>query len=130
LLVRGMARRAEFSMRAALGAKRGRILRQLLTESIVLAGMGGMAGLGVAYAGARMLLMLAFSRATSLPIHASPSISVLAFACGLSLLTGVLFGVAPAWIAAQAGPIDALRSGVRTTAGERLSCSADWWWSR
>jgi macrolide transport system ATP-binding/permease protein len=117
LLVRGMARRAEFSMRAALGAKRGRILRQLLTESIVLAGMGGMAGLGVAYAGARMLLMLAFSRATSLPIHASPSISVLAFACGLSLLTGVLFGVAPAWIAAQAGPIDALRSGVRTTAG-------------
>jgi macrolide transport system ATP-binding/permease protein len=117
LLVRGMARRAEFSMRAALGARRGRILRQLLTESTVLAGMGGMAGLGVAYAGARMLLMLAFSRATSLPIHASPSIPVLAFACGLSLLTGVLFGMAPAWIAAQAGPIDALRSGVRTTAG-------------
>jgi macrolide transport system ATP-binding/permease protein len=117
LLVRGMARRAEFSMRAALGARRGRILRQLLTESIVLAGMGGLAGLGVAYAGARMLLMLAFSKATSLPIHASPSIAVLAFACGLSLLTGVVFGVAPAWIAAQAGPIDALRSGVRTTAG-------------
>ncbi len=117
LLVRGMARRAEFSMRAALGARRGRILRQLLTESIVLAGLGGLAGLGVAYAGARMLLMLAFSKATSLPIHASPSIAVLAFACGLSLLTGVVFGVAPAWIAAQAGPIDALRSGVRTTAG-------------
>jgi predicted permease len=117
LLVRGMARRAEFSMRAALGARRGRILRQLLTESIVLAGLGGLAGLGVAYAGARMLLTLAFSKATSLPIHATPSLVVLAFACGLSLLTGVVFGVAPAWIAAQARPIDALRSGVRTTTG-------------
>ncbi len=116
LLVRGMGRRAEISMRAALGARRGRIIRQLLTESIVLAGMGGIVGLGVAYAGARMLLMLAFPGAQSIPIHASPSISVLGFACGLSLLTGVLFGVAPAWIAAQAGPIDALRSGARTTA--------------
>jgi macrolide transport system ATP-binding/permease protein len=116
LLVRGMARRGEISMRAALGAMRGRIIRQLLTESIVLAGMGGVAGLAVAYAGTRMLLRLAFPGAQHLPIDAAPSISVLAFACGLSLLTGVLFGVAPAWIAAQAAPIDALRSGARTTA--------------
>ncbi|HMG87156.1 MAG TPA: ABC transporter permease [Terracidiphilus sp.] len=116
LLVRGMARRAEISMRAALGAMRGRIIRQLLTESIVLAGMGGIAGLGVAYAGARMLLMLAFPGAENIPIHTSPSLSVLEFACGLSLLTGVLFGVAPAWIAAQAGPIDAVRNSRRTTA--------------
>ncbi len=116
LLLRGMARRAEISMRAALGAMRGRIIRQLLTESIVLAGMGGVAGLAVAYAGTRMLLMLAFPGAQHLPIHAEPSIPVLAFACGLSLLTGVLFGMAPAWIAAQAEPIDALRSGARRTA--------------
>ena len=72
LLVRGMARRAEISMRAALGAMRGRIIRQLLTESIVLAGLGGIAGLGVAYAGARMLLMLAFPGAENIPIHTSP----------------------------------------------------------
>lgn len=118
LLVRGMGRRAEIAMRIALGAKRRRIIRQLLTESIVLAGMGGIAGLVVAYAGARMLLMLAFPRAQDIPIHASPSVSVLGFACGLSLLTGLLFGVAPAWIAAQACPIDAMRGGVRTaTAG-------------
>ncbi len=78
LLLRGMARRAEISMRAALGAMRGRIIRQLLTESIVLAGMGGIVGLGVAYAGARMLLMLAFPGAHSVPIHAGPSLSVLA----------------------------------------------------
>jgi macrolide transport system ATP-binding/permease protein len=116
LLVRGMARRAEISMRAALGAMRGRIVRQLLTESIVLAGLGGIAGLGVAYAGARMLLMLAFPGAENIPIHTSPSLSVLGFASGLSLLTGVLFGVAPAWIAAQAGPIDAVRNSTRTTA--------------
>jgi predicted permease len=115
LLVRGMGRRAEIAMRAALGAMRGRIIRQLLTESIVLAGMGGIAGLAVAYAGARMLLMLAFPGAQNMPIHAGPSLSVLEFACGLSLLTGVVFGVAPAWIASQAGPIDALRSGTRTT---------------
>jgi predicted permease len=121
LLVRGMARRAEISMRIALGAKRGRIIRQLLTESIVLAGMGGIVGLVVAYAGARMLLMLAFPGARDIPIHASPSVSVLAFAFGLSLLTGLLFGVAPAWIAAQAGPVDALRNAARnTTAGASL----------
>jgi macrolide transport system ATP-binding/permease protein len=116
LLVRGMGRRAEISMRVALGAMRGRIIRQLLTESILLAGMGGIAGLAVAYAGARMLLMLAFPGAHSMPINAGPSLSVLEFACGLSLLTGVVFGVAPAWIAAQAGPIDAVRSSTRTTA--------------
>ncbi len=116
LLVRGMGRRAEMSVRTALGAMRGRIVRQLLTESVVLAGMGGIAGLAVAYAGTRMLLMLAFPGAQDVPIHASPSMTVIAFACGLSLLTGVLFGVAPAWITAQAKPADALRSGPRTTA--------------
>jgi predicted permease len=121
LLVRGMGRRAEISMRAALGAMRGRIIRQLLTESIVLAGMGGIIGLAVAYAGARMLLMLAFPGAQDIPIHASPSLTVLGFACGLSLLTGLLFGVAPAWIAAHAGPVDALRSVARNaTAGASL----------
>ncbi len=114
LLVRGMGRRAEISMRAALGAMRGRIIRQLLTESIVLAGLGGIAGLVVAYAGAHMLLMLAFPGAQNMPIHATPSMPVLEFAFGLSLLTGILFGLAPAWIATKAGPIDAMRNNVRT----------------
>ncbi len=117
LLVRGMGRRAEMSVRTALGATRGRIVLQLLTESVILAGMGGIAGLAVAYAGTRMLLTLAFPGAQNMPIHASPSVMAVAFACGLSFLTGVLFGVAPAWIAAQAKPAEALRSGMRTTAG-------------
>jgi predicted permease len=116
LLVRGMARRAEMSVRTALGAMRGRIVRQLLTESIVLAGLSGLAGLIVAYAGTRMLLMMAFPSAQGVPIDASPSGNVLLFACGLSLLTGIVFGVAPAWIAASANPADVLRSGTRTTA--------------
>jgi macrolide transport system ATP-binding/permease protein len=116
LLVRGMARKAEMSVRTALGAMRRRIIRQLLTESVVLAGLGGLAGLAVAYAGTRMLLALAFPGA-AIPIHASPSPVVLSFACGLALLTGILFGIAPAWIAAQTEPADALRSGSRTTTG-------------
>ncbi|MEA2540221.1 MAG: hypothetical protein QOH35_1587 [Acidobacteriaceae bacterium] len=116
LLVRGMGRRAEMSVRSALGAVRGRIVRQLLTESVMLATMGGIAGLGLAYAGTRMLLTLAFPGAENVPIHASPSPLVIGFAFGLSLVTGVLFGVAPAWIAAQANPADALRSGARSTA--------------
>jgi len=116
LLVRGMGRRAEMSLRTALGAARGRIVRQLLTESLVLSGLGGTAGLAVSYVGTRMLLMLALPGATNVPIDAHPSVPVLAFAIGLSLLTGILFGVAPAWIAAQTKPADALRAGSRTTA--------------
>jgi macrolide transport system ATP-binding/permease protein len=117
LLVRGMARKAEMSVRTALGAARSRIMRQLLTESIVLAGLSGLVGLIVAYAGTRMLLALAFPGVQNLPVQASPSLPVLAFACGLSLLTGVLFGVAPAWIAAQAEPAEALRTGSRSSTG-------------
>jgi macrolide transport system ATP-binding/permease protein len=117
LLVRGMARKAEMSVRAALGAMQGRIVRQLLTESLVLAGLGWIAGLAVAYAGTRMLLMMAFPGAEAVTIHASPSPLVIGFAFGLSVLTGVLFGVAPAWITAKAEPADALRTSARMTAG-------------
>ena len=115
LLVRGMNRREEMSVRTALGAMRARIVRQLLTESIVLSLISGMAGLIVAYAGTRMLLAMAFPGAQNIPIDASPSGVVLAFAFGVSLLTGILFGLAPAWITSNANPADALRSGSRTT---------------
>jgi predicted permease len=115
LLVRGMSRRTELCVRTALGAARSRIIVQLLTESIVLAVMGGLISLGVAYLGAQMLIGLAFPGAANVPIHASPSLEVIGFAIGLSLLTGILFGVAPAWIAAQAQPVEALRSGTRST---------------
>jgi macrolide transport system ATP-binding/permease protein len=120
LLARGMARKQEMSLRTALGAKRGQIIRQLLTESVLLAVLSGVAGLAVSYAGTAMLLALAFGDARQLPVEASPSVPVLLFACGLALLTGVLFGIAPAWITSQADPAEALRSGMRTT-GEGAS---------
>ena len=116
LLVRGMSRRAELSIRSALGAQRIRIVRQLLTESVVLSGMGGLLGLAISYLGAHALLALAFPDQHNMPVHASPSPLVIGFAFGLSLLTGVLFGLAPAVMAARTHPAEALRSNARTTA--------------
>jgi macrolide transport system ATP-binding/permease protein len=116
LLVRGMSRRSELSIRTALGAQPSRIIRLLLTESVLLACLGGLLGLGVSFLGAQMLLALAFPSERGVPIDAWPSPVVIAFAFGLSLVTGILFGVAPAWIAARTQPSDALRSTSRTIA--------------
>lgn len=114
MLVRATSRKAQTSVRTALGAPRSRLVRQALTESIVLALLGGIAGIGVAYLGARLLLTLAAGH-SYLPVDASPSLTVLAFALGVSLLTGVLFGTAPAWMTAHADPIEALRGANRST---------------
>jgi predicted permease len=115
VLVRGLARRAETSIRMALGAQRKRLIRQMLTESVVLSCMGGLAGLIVAYAGTKVLLAMAFPNATNLPIDASPSPAVLAFAFGLSLMTGLIFGIAPAWVTSNSEPAEALRGSNRST---------------
>jgi len=116
LLVRGMSRRAELSIRSALGAQRSRIVRQLLTESVLLSGLGGLLGLAVSYLGAHALLALAFPDQQNMPVTASPSPLVIGFAFALSLLTGVLFGLAPALLAARTQPVESLRSTSRTTA--------------
>jgi predicted permease len=115
LLARGTTRKAETSIRMALGAARGRLIRQMLTESILLACLGGLAGLGVAYAGTRAILSLAFPDAIDLPIEASPSLAVLGFAFLLSLVTGIVFGIVPAWITSHADPAEALRCVNRST---------------
>ena len=110
-----MARRSNTSVRLALGASRARLIRQSLTESILLAVLGGAAGVAVAYMGVQVVLALAFHSAHFVPISASPSLPVLAFAFGLSLLTGVLFGTAPAWFASHTDPVEALRGANRST---------------
>ncbi|MGA8224472.1 MAG: ADOP family duplicated permease, partial [Candidatus Acidiferrales bacterium] len=115
MLVRATNRKLQTSIRAALGAPPSRQIRQVLTESLVLALLGGIAGVALAFVGTRLILRLAFQSNTYVAIHASPSLPVLAFTFAVSLLVGVLFGVAPAWITAMAAPADALRGAGRGT---------------
>ncbi len=120
LLARGVTRKSETSIRMALGAARSRLIRQMLTESVLLGCMGGLAGLAVAYAGTKTILSLAFPDAVHLPIDASPSLPVLGFAFLLSLLTGIVFGIVPAWITSHSDPAEALR-GVNRSTRDRAS---------
>ena len=110
LLARAVARRGQIAVRLALGASRSRIVLEALLESVLLAVGGAVVGLVVAIGAARLLLSLAFAGATTLPIDIMPSPLVLAFAVGLGLVTGVLFGAAPAWFATRTDPIEALRT--------------------
>jgi predicted permease len=118
LLARAVARRTQTALRLALGASRKQIIAQALFESIVLAIGGGLAGLGVAVAAARLLLNLAFRNSHFLPISTLPSPEVLAFAFGVALVTGVIFGAAPAWFATRTDPVDALRGSGRSTSDQ------------
>jgi predicted permease len=108
-LARSVARRAQTAVRLAIGATPRQIVSEALTESILLAIFGGIAGLIVAMAAAKLLLSLTFHDAHFLPISTTPSLLVLGFAFSLSLLTGVIFGAAPAWLATRTDPADALR---------------------
>jgi predicted permease len=114
MLVRATTRKQQTSVRSALGASRSTLVRQALTESVVLAMLGGVAGIAIAFAGTRVILRLAFVN-SHVPIQATPSLPVLAFAFGVSLLTGIVFGIAPAWMTANANPADALRGANRST---------------
>lgn len=115
LLARGSARSAQTAVRLALGASRSRLIRQTLTESVVLSVMGGLAGIAVAVLGVKLIVSLAFRSAHFVPIDARPSLPVLAFAFGISLLTGLLFGVAPALFASRANPAETLHGANRST---------------
>ncbi|MGA9669566.1 MAG: ABC transporter permease [Terracidiphilus sp.] len=115
LLARSTAHRSDIALRMALGAGRSRVMRQILTESVVLSCIGGIAGLAVAYAGTHTILALAFPDARNMPVDANPSLPVLGFAFLISLLTGILFGTGPAWMASHAQPSESLRGVNRTT---------------
>jgi putative ABC transport system permease protein len=116
LLARGGVRGREIAIRIALGASSGRIFRQLLTESVLIALAGGALGLGVAAAGVNSLLALA---PVELPRSADVHLDIWAFAFTLlaSLLTGVLFGVAPALDALRLRTSESLKEGNRSGAG-------------
>ena len=107
------------SLSMALGAQASVAMRQALTESVLLSLLGGAAGLAIAFACTRLILHFAFPQAvasTSMPISAAPSMPVLLFAFGVSLITGVAFGIAPAWMATRVDPMEALRGASRSTA--------------
>jgi putative ABC transport system permease protein len=115
MLVRSANRQQQSSVRSALGASPAALIRQTLTESVVLAVLGGLAGIVVAFVGTRVILYLAF-RNDPVPIPATPSLPVLGFALAVALLTGILFGVGPAWMTSKANPVEALRGANRSTA--------------
>jgi predicted permease len=110
LMARGSARVRETSVRLALGASRTRLLRQSLTESGVIAIAGGAAGVGLAMLAQQPLVALAFRGAEFVPISTAPDLTVLGFALGISLLTGLVFGIAPAWMMAKGDVTPALRA--------------------
>lgn len=119
MLVRGLERRRQISLSMALGARASRIVRQALIESMLLSLFGGAAGLAIAFAGTSLILRFAFPQAggmAGVPISASPSIPVLLFALAVSLITGLVFGIAPAWMSTRVDPMEALRGAGRSTA--------------
>jgi predicted permease len=115
MLVRGIERRQQTSLSMALGAAPLRLVGQALIESVILALIGGAAGIGVAYAGTSAILRMAFPSAGITDISAGPSLPILVFAFAVSLATGIAFGTAPAWFALRADPVEALRGAGRST---------------
>jgi predicted permease len=113
LLARAAARRGQTAVRLAIGAGRREIVMEALTESVVLALAGALAGLLVARGAARLLISLAIHNAPFLPIGTAPSMRVLGFACVLALVTAIFFGAAPAWFATRTDPAEALRGAGR-----------------
>ncbi|HEY1578382.1 MAG TPA: ABC transporter permease [Terracidiphilus sp.] len=122
MLARGLKNRAQVSVRVALGASRFRLVRRALVESVLLAVTGGALGIAVAYSATRLILYLAFQMGGSknyVPVSAAPSWPVLLFALAVSILTGLIFGTAPAWITSHAEPVEALRGANRSVGGSR-----------
>ena len=122
MLARGLKERAQTSIRVAMGASRTRIIRRSLVECVTLSAIGGALGIAVAYAGTRSILHLAFQNGRPdnfVPVSATPSLPVLLFTLGVSFLTGIIFGIAPAWVTSHADPVEALRGINRSLGGGR-----------
>lgn len=122
LLARGLKDRQQTAVRVALGARRAQLVRKGLAESVTLGVLGGALGIGVAYAGTSLILQLAFKTASAdkyVPVQATPSWPVLLFTLGMAVATGIVFGIAPAWMTSHAEPVEALR-GARSSTGHSI----------
>lgn len=120
LLARATGRKREIAIRVAIGATRGRLIAQLLTESLLLAIFGGVLGLGLAFAGDRLLTLAMTRYDLTLPNARVIDIDwrVLVFSLGITLLTGVIFGLAPSWATAKTGLSESLKEGGLSTTAE------------
>jgi predicted permease len=116
-LSRATTRRHEILTRLALGSNRMRIVRQGMVESFLLAMVGGLAGLGIAFVATRALIAFVSQGNAYVDLSPRPDLAVLLFTVGVSLLTGIMFGLAPSIQAARIGKHGTLSSGARTAAG-------------
>ena len=118
LLARATVRQREIAVRLAIGGSRGRLIRQLLTEGILLAGIGGVLGFLVAWWGSQVLLRMVSTGDSPLPVNLTPDFRIFAFTAGVSLVTGVLFGLAPAIRGTRVDLTPALKEGRGQTGAE------------
>ena len=114
LLVRGATRRHQTALCLSLGASRSRLMRAILTESLLLSVIGGAFGVLVAFGVARAVLLIVFRGATLVPVSATPSVPVLCFALLLSLFTCIAFSLVPAWMGTHADPAQGLQGASRS----------------
>jgi predicted permease len=121
LLARAAARQREISIRMAIGAARRRVMRQLMSESLLLALLGAAGGLLFAVWGSRLLVRLISATGNELQLDTAPDFRVLAFTMGVAVLTGLLFGLAPALRATSVSPNNVLKEHARGTVGGRFS---------
>ena len=119
LLARAAARRKEIAVRLSIGATRTRLVRQLLLESFLLSGLGGLAGLVVAYWGSAFLVSLMQRGADRILLDLHPDLKVLAFTAALCLLTALLFGLAPAFRATRLDLTPSLKQGAASLGAGR-----------
>ena len=116
LLAHGAARSREFAVRLAVGARRTRLVRQLFTESALLALLGGIFGVALSSWGSRLLLVMASDGPEAVPVDVTPNLRILGFTIGVSALCAIVFGTVPALRAARTEPNTSLKGGRTTSA--------------